>query len=255
MLEQHQKSLECLSELYAKAKRLVLEAEGKDPEQKSNIAVFNEMRAALDHLMQCMGVALADKPEGEDLHKGNEDFIENQIRKAKEHIVRAMYDSLDGIGISIRKRTSDMLRDLPEPLIATVFPEYHSVYLPKIKNLDEKITESRNNRDNRGSSSEGKIKEYETIIKEMETLYGEIGLNLRYIADYKELSYFDIEMKKFSQEAINKKYPQYSEYNKLAAELRKMIKQRTFKEEKDRYEELVKKVNYMQGEIEGLFHF
>jgi len=253
MLEQHQKSLENLSELYAKTKRLVLEAEGKDPEQKSNIAVFNEMRAAFDHLMQCIGVTLAEKPESEALCKENEEFIENQIRKAKEHIIRAMYDSLDGIGISIRKRTSDRLHGLPESSIAMIFPEYHSDYLPKIKNLDEKITASRYNRDNRGSSSEEKIKEYETIIKEMEAIYEEIGPNLRYVVEYNELSCFDVEMKIFSQDTINQKYPQYSEYKKLAAELKNMIKQRIFKEEKDRYEELVKKVNDMQDEIKALF--
>jgi hypothetical protein len=253
MLEQHQKNLEHLSELYAKAKLLVLEAESKDPEQKSNIAAFNEIRAAFDHLMQCIGVALSDKPDSEDLCKANEDFIENQIRKAKEHIVRAMYDSLDGIGVSIRKRTSDMLRNSPEDSIATTFPEYHSDYLPKINSLDEKIIESRNNRDGRGSNSEEKIKEYEDIIREMEQVYKKIMPNLRYIAYYSELLYFDVKMKRFSQDKINEKYPQYSEYNKLTAELRKMFKQKTFKEEKDKYEELVEKVNYMQGELEALF--
>ncbi|MDR2732675.1 MAG: hypothetical protein LBB36_05595 [Fibromonadaceae bacterium] len=246
MLEQHRKDFEQLSELYAKAKRLVLEAEGKDPEQKSNIAVLNEMRAALDHLMQCIGSELAEEPD-------NKSYIENQIRKAREHIVRAMYDSLDGIGVSIHKRTSDMLRNSPEHLIATVFPEYHSDYLPKINSLDEKIIESRNNRDSRGSNSEEKIKEYQDIIREMEQVYEKIVPNLRYIADYNELLCFDVKMKRFSQDKINEKYPQYSEYNKLTAELRKMFKQRTFKVEKDKYEELVKKMNYMQGELEALF--
>jgi hypothetical protein len=246
MLEQHRKNLEHLSELYAKAKRLFLEAEGKDPEQKSNIAAFNEIRAAFDHLMQCIGTALSEKPD-------SEDFIENQIRKAKEHIVRAMYDSLDGIGVSIRKRTSDMLCNSPENSIAMAFPEYHSDYLPKINSLDEKIMESRNNRDSRGNNPEEKIKEYEDIIREMEQVYEKIMPNLRYIAYYNELLCFDVKMKRFSQDAINKKYPQYSEYNKLTAELRKMFKQRTFKEEKDKYEELVKKVDYMQGELEALF--
>jgi hypothetical protein len=87
----------------------------------------------------------------------------------------------------------------------------------------------------------------------MEQVYEKIVPNLRYIADYNELLCFDVKMKRFSQDKINEKYPQYSEYNKLTAELRKMFKQRTFKAEKDKYEELVKKMNYMQGELEALF--
>jgi hypothetical protein len=65
MLEQHKKDFEQLSELYAKTKNLILEGEEKDAEQKSNIAVFNEMRAALDHVMQSIGVALAEESDSE----------------------------------------------------------------------------------------------------------------------------------------------------------------------------------------------
>jgi DNA repair photolyase len=250
MLEQNKEDLEHLLELYVRTKRLILEGEGKDPEQKSNIAVFNEMRAALDHLMQCIGIALAKEPNSKD-----EDFIKSQIRKAKEHIVRAMYDSLDGIGISIRKRISDMLNNLSETSIAMSFPEYHSDYLPKIKKIDEKIVESRNHRDSRGSDAEEKIKEYETIIREMESIHENIGLNLRYIGNYNGLFEFDDKMEKFSQDAIHKITPQYyGEYNKLIVELKKMFKQKTFKEEKDRYEEIVRKVGDMRDEIENLFH-
>jgi hypothetical protein len=75
----------------------------------------------------------------------------------------------------------------------------------------------------------------------VESVYGEIGLNLKYIADYKELLYFEVKMNRFSKDEINKRYPRYSEYNELTAELRKMFKQRTFKEKKDMYEKAVEK--------------
>jgi hypothetical protein len=247
MLEQHKKDLESLSELYAKTKRLILEGEERDTEQKSNIAVFNEMRAALDHIMQSIGVGIAEE-------SNSEDFIKNQIRKAREHIIRAAYDSLDGRGISIRIRISSMLRDLSEVSIAMSFPEYHSDYIPKIEELDEKIIESRSNRDNQGSNSEERIKKYENIIKEMESIHEKIGVNLRYIGNYNRLSEYDEKMKKFSQDAILKICPQYyAEYNKLTVELKRMLKQKTFREERDGYEELMKKVSDKQDEMESLF--
>jgi|GEM_PF-5861202 len=254
MLEQHQKDLEHLLTLYANAKLLILEAEGKDPEQKSNIAVINEIRAALDHLMQCLGVALSGEPETEALRKENEVFIEGQIRKAKEHIIRVSYDSLDGIGVSIHKRLSEMLHDLSESSIAVSFPEYHSDYLSKITNLDEKIIESRAQRDSRRVNSEEKIKEYEAVIREMEFIYGEIGINLRHIANYDRSSKFDAEMRKFSQKAIVNICPRYyNEYHKQSTELKRMLAQKTFKKEKEKYEELVKIVNDMQDEMKTLF--
>lgn len=252
MLEQHQKNLEHLLELYANAKLLILEAEGKDQEQRSNIAVMNEIRAALDHLMQCLGVSLLDKPDTEKERKENEEFIEGQIRKAKEHVIRVSYDSLDGIGISIRKRLSDMLHDLSESSIATSFPKYHSDYLSKIMNFDEKIVESRNNRDSRGIKSEEKIKEYEAVIREMESIYEEIGFNLKHIANYDKLSKFDAKIRKFSHEAIFGICPRYyNEYHQRTTELKRMLAQKNFLGEK--YEDLVKTVNDMQDDMEALF--
>jgi hypothetical protein len=250
MLDQHQQDFEHLSTLYAKVKCLVLEGEAQDIEQKSNIAVFNEMRAALDHVFQCIGDDLAEEPEGKDFRK-------NQIRKAKEHLVRAAYDSLDGRGISFRRRISEMLKGLHTDSIAESFPEYYSNYIPKLNKLDEKIVESRKNRD-LGGNSEENINKYEIIVKEMESIHIEIGCHLEYIANYNRLvsddSEFVVDMKKFSLDAIYKICPQeYRDYINLTVELKEMLKQKIFKKEKDRYDELVKKISKTQNKMKNFF--
>jgi len=252
MLEELQDDLKQLVELYTEVKSLILDGEAQDEEQKSNIAVFNEIRAALDHVLQCIGEDIAVAETSESLN-----FKKGQIRKAREHIVRAGYDSLDGIGVSIRKRISERMKGLDEISIANSFSEYFSEYVSKIKKSDEKIRESRNNRDKNNNTKEN-MAEYKKIVEEMKYIYDEIGINLKYIGDYDRLisdnSEFKKEIKNFSQDAISKICPQYyGDYNNLTVELGEMLKQKIFKNEGGKYNELVKKISDMQAKMRNLF--
>lgn len=250
MLEDLREDLERLVELYAEVKFLVLDNEAQDVEQKSNIAVFNEMRAALDHVIRCVGDDLAETPEGSDFRK-------NQLRKANEHIIRAGYDSLDGIGILIRKRISERMKGLDETSIAHSFPEYFSEHVSKIEDFDKKIRESRDNRNKNGNPKES-MAEYKSIVEDMKSMYAEIGVNLEHIGNYDRLvsdnSKFKVEIQKFSSDAISTICPQYySDYNDSVVELGKMLKRKAFKTEKNKYDEMVEKVNDMQDKMINLF--
>jgi hypothetical protein len=88
----------------------------------------------------------------------------------------------------------------------------------------------------------------------MEFVKGFISSSVFYRTLVSNSSEFNAEIRKFSQNAICKICPQYyGDYNNLVVELQKMLKQKTFKEEKDKYNKLVEKAKDMQDKMRNLF--
>lgn len=139
MKEGIQSSLQEILRVYTTTKRLVLRAEELDAENRSNISVFKEQRDALDHLMR----ALAKHLEGSE----QDDYIPLQIDKAKGHLYRASYDSVDGIVVSTKIRIEEMLKGVSNESISAVLPSYWSEILPRIDSISEKIAQHRELKD------------------------------------------------------------------------------------------------------------
>jgi hypothetical protein len=131
--------LKQLSLLYLDTKKLIIQAEQVDPQARSNIAVFKEQRDAFDHVMRAVFSALQD-----------ENFTIEQVRfqmeKAKGHLYRACYDSLDGLGVSWKLRIAAVTKDVPNEAIKAVYPDYWT-HIPELDKLDAQISEHRAKKD------------------------------------------------------------------------------------------------------------
>lgn len=141
-----------LVELYAQVKKFVLRAEELDARLESNIAVIKEQRDALDHVMRFMGRFLrGDSEEDEERDR----YVTLQIDKARGHLYRAGYDSLDGIIASVMIRIKEeYLKDVSLDSIRDVMPEYWTEYLPRLDEIKLKAGEHREQKDIGDSNGE-----------------------------------------------------------------------------------------------------
>ena len=141
--EDFRDSLKELNVLYSKTKRFVLRMEQVDPESRSNLAIFKEQRDALDHVMR----ALAEFFEkGED---ADGDYMCQQLDNARGHLFRAAYDALDGAGISYKLRIRDAMEGISNEAISAVYPAYYTAALPDVYEVENRITEHRQHKDER----------------------------------------------------------------------------------------------------------
>jgi len=107
-----------LVKLYALTKEYVLKSEELDPESRCNIAVFKEQRDALDHLMRGLADVLNSSPRS--------DYFAVQIERARGHLFRAAYDSLDGMAVRFKLRLNEVIKGVSKDAIQAVFPDYYS---------------------------------------------------------------------------------------------------------------------------------
>ena len=128
--------------LYSKTKKYILRAEQVDPESRSNIAINKEQRDALDHVMRALSEYFE---KGE---KADGDYLCAQIDNARGHMFRAAYDALDGTGVSYKIRIDKTMLGISNEAISAVYPEYFD-HLIEINELDEKLAEHRNAKDER----------------------------------------------------------------------------------------------------------
>jgi hypothetical protein len=132
--------LEELVSLYAKVKRLVLEAEQFDSEQQSNIAIIKEQSYALDHLMRYLGDIFNPASPREQYRSGN-------LRAVRAHLCRVGFDALDDLGISLKLRIHRAVMSHSNEAIVTAIPHYFTKSVAQVAELDRRIEESRANKD------------------------------------------------------------------------------------------------------------
>lgn len=128
--------------VYSRTKALILRAEQVDPNCVSNIAVIKEMRDAADHLMRVLAAIYSNPPDDSNL----DDYVKAQFSKSRAHLLRAAYDSLDGLGISCKLALKQALDGISNDAISAVYPEYWQK-IPEFEVLDQKIAEHRNSKD------------------------------------------------------------------------------------------------------------
>lgn len=158
--------LEDVVKVYAKVKRLVLDAEQSDPEQKSNIAIIKEQSCALDHLMRYLGDACSE-PQPEGAHQ------DGNLRAARSHLIRVGFDSLDDLGISLKLRINKAISGHTNEAISAVIPKYFSEYVAKIIDIDRRVVKSRADKDV-GSFRTEDLNDYAQTIEDFKAIAMEI---------------------------------------------------------------------------------
>lgn len=212
MGEQERMALAELVELYARTKRVVLQAEQFDPDSRSNISVFKEQRDALDHLMRALAAqeALATEQQSKYFHL--------QLDKAKGHLYRAAYDSLDGLAISYKLGFKELVEGLSKDTLHALFPDYHGV-LARVRAIDLAITERRNAKDI-GRDTLENLEKYCEQVEELFQLSQE-GLRREHcLRDAQQITNrinamrteIEAAMRGFSNDAIDKLYPAYRKH-------------------------------------------
>jgi hypothetical protein len=128
--------LAALATLYTKTKALII----YDPDSKANIAIYNELRIAFDHVMRVIAKR----------HSGgcpvDEAYFRVNLDKATGHVYRAAFDALDGACVSLKFLICDALKDYPSDVIGVVMPNYWEMKI-KINELSQNIGNYRSQKD------------------------------------------------------------------------------------------------------------
>ena len=138
-----------LSELYFAVKYAIICAENFDPKRELYIAPLNELRSALDHFFKAASA---------------EQNMEDEMKKAKEHMTRAGYDALEILAGNVGNEILKKMKPYPTSAIASIFPEYYTTLCPKISDVRIDIAEIRMRPK---SHSEKSFLEYLGDIKEL----------------------------------------------------------------------------------------
>src|ERR1700693_913162 len=111
MDEQLREGLTRLVTLYSRTKLFILQAEEADREYLANIAI-----------------------------------IKGQLDEAWDHLLRAAYDSLDGVVVSYKLRLNEGMLNVSTDAISAVFPEYYTKVLLEMFELQNQIATFRSNK-------------------------------------------------------------------------------------------------------------
>ena len=84
-----------IAELYRSVKELILDAEEADPEKKTRIGIFDELRHLLDHFLRAISNVLIPNR-----HKDMPDYTITHFKNAYNHLYRAGMDVLDWLNIT-----------------------------------------------------------------------------------------------------------------------------------------------------------
>lgn len=142
MYEEFTEELRQLGEIYNKTKTLVLWSEQVDPQSRSNLQIFKELRDAFDHWMRVVvRVNTPTNDPSEDLK-----YCKTNLDKCKGHVYRAMFDALDGVALSLREGIKRNLEGYTSDVISTVMPDYWRMK-EEIQTLEEELAQLRSQKD------------------------------------------------------------------------------------------------------------
>lgn len=131
-----------LGEIYAKTKPLILWSEQIDPNSRSNIQVYKELRDAFDHWMRVVARVNGPRDNAQEDLK----YCKMNLDKCKGHVYRAMFDALDGAALSLQDRIKKNLGTYTSEIITPVMPDYW-VMRHEIGKLQEQLSDLRNKKD------------------------------------------------------------------------------------------------------------
>jgi len=115
--------------LYGQVRRLFALAEEID--QCMYLGPLNECRNALDHLIRAY-----DKFDDAAIYR-------KQIDECIEHLIRAGFDALDHMTVSILEKTDKLLEPFSSQLIGNIAPQVYTEFKPKLKSLQAACARSK----------------------------------------------------------------------------------------------------------------
>jgi hypothetical protein len=151
-----------IAKLYAQTKRLILTAEELDPELRSCIPIIKELRDAFDHLMRYVSDYFTENPKGPE-------YQDAQLDKALGHVFRASYDAMDSLAILLKLRLHKAMTTHSHEAITVVFPEYFNTHIVKLREIDNKVIESRRFKDVGGYTPEH-LDEYLNFLDQLQKI-------------------------------------------------------------------------------------
>lgn len=142
---------------YSAHKELFIQAEERLNEMKLFPAPVLEQRDALDHIMQYVAIKA---------QKGDCDEAVEQLKNAKQHVLRAYFDTADYVCITVRAEIARELNKLSARKIKSVWTDYTDVRA-KIQTISQRIAEVRYAR----TESLDQISQYKGILSDVFDLY------------------------------------------------------------------------------------
>lgn len=125
-------------DLYRKIKPLIILAEEIDPEKRTLMSVFDQLRHSYDHFLRVFYRKI----------KGNNgDYIITNLNSSLSHLYRAGWDTLDWLNISYYELITDLIKKYHSDIIYKVIPEYYTTLRGKIESIKKEIAEYRTTKD------------------------------------------------------------------------------------------------------------
>lgn len=158
-------------ELHKKTKKFFILSEEFGVSLEMFIQPIKELRDAYEHIIRAYDCYLnEDKPD--------EQYIEDNLRKAIGHEYRALFDVLDYLSISLRLRISELVKGYTYRELIKIYPGYKDISTDLIR-ISKRIAEIRSQKDIAKLDSEDTlVNDYEHIITDLFEYYHNISENL-----------------------------------------------------------------------------
>ena len=165
--------------LYNTIKWLYALCEETDSELNTNLQPLNEFRAALDHLMRIVAIEKLDEYKEKD--------ADDEAKKLRSHLRRALFDICDMLSINYRNKIIDVLEQYSDEEIQSALPNYYSEIRPRIEIISEEIASLRTEkRFNGDKKEETAVDDYPQIIEELQGYYKTINKSVPSLLEIRE---------------------------------------------------------------------
>jgi hypothetical protein len=142
LTKEESEAIQEMTILYKKVKKLIIDTEELNENEKDAFAPpLLELRSALDHLMRVSAFKFGYKIDVQD------DYPRKNLFKAKGHLFRAAYDSLDYLSIEITNAILDKVEPYSNEAIREVIPEYFDKIRPDLDDISKTIASIRVSKD------------------------------------------------------------------------------------------------------------
>jgi hypothetical protein len=178
LTEDELKSLEEITLLYKKVKKLIIDVEEWN-EKKAFAPTLLELRNSLDHLMRFYAHKFGHKTDVQD------DYADKNLFKSKGHLYRAGYDSLDYLSIEITESILDRVEPYSTEAISKTMPEYFSNIRPDMDVISQTIADIRASKDMDNKNAQD-IDRHIEAIERLRTYHKDVLMKLNALNEYEE---------------------------------------------------------------------
>ena len=142
-----------LIRLHQLTKKYFLKAEESDESLKTWFPPINEHRYAYDHLMRVKAREYGfrsspdEETQTEEEPLTDEDYIQENFRTCLNHEMRAFYDAVERLAISLRDSISTMLDGYSPSTITKALPDWYTEIKPALIKINDDIALQRERKD------------------------------------------------------------------------------------------------------------